>query len=118
MPDNDEVVYFLMPDGTEVSNDPRYHDEKYREHLLAQMENTGNAVEVRLAGTNEDEDDLDEEDGDETQEIERLSAEALHELTKEQLSAYAKSLKAAGVDFSTRGIKTKEDLINAILAAS
>jgi hypothetical protein len=35
------MVKFLMPDGTEVSNDPRFDLEKAREEMLASKPNTG-----------------------------------------------------------------------------
>lgn len=37
----DDMVVFLLPDGTEVSNDPRFQWEKMEEQLLAQQENLG-----------------------------------------------------------------------------
>lgn len=47
-----DVVVFLLPDGTEVSNDPRFYEQKMREQILAQQrellanstENTGAAT--------------------------------------------------------------------------
>ena len=45
MPDSDEkAVVFLLPDGTEVSNDPRYYNEKLREQILATYDNPGHAT--------------------------------------------------------------------------
>jgi hypothetical protein len=38
---SDDIVKFLMPDGTEVSNDPRFDQEKALEKALASRENTG-----------------------------------------------------------------------------
>jgi len=43
---SDDIVKFLMPDGTEVSNDPRWAAEKMaqaQEDLLGSVPNTGNA---------------------------------------------------------------------------
>lgn len=31
MADNDEIVFFNMPDGSKVSNDPRFNPEDYEE---------------------------------------------------------------------------------------
>lgn len=41
--DTKDVVYFLMPDGSKVSNDPRFDQEEAREELLASTPNTGDA---------------------------------------------------------------------------
>ena len=35
--ETDDVVVFLLPDGTEVSNDPRFYEKKMREQILAQQ---------------------------------------------------------------------------------
>jgi hypothetical protein len=43
---DEKIVKFLMPDGSEVSNDPRWHAEqaaKAQEELLASTPNTGHA---------------------------------------------------------------------------
>ena len=39
--DTAEMVVFLMPDGSKVSNDPRFDIEQAREDMLASRENTG-----------------------------------------------------------------------------
>lgn len=36
-----DIVYFLMPDGTKVSNDPRFDLEEAREEMLAAQPNKG-----------------------------------------------------------------------------
>lgn len=37
----DDIVYFLLPDGTKVSNDPRFHMAEMYEQMMAQQENLG-----------------------------------------------------------------------------
>lgn len=39
-----KFVTYEMPDGTLISNDPRYQDHLTREQILATMENTGRAT--------------------------------------------------------------------------
>jgi hypothetical protein len=58
-PEEDEVVTYLLPDGTEVSNDPRFHESKMRDQLLAQqremltqsVENSGRATVPSTPGS-------------------------------------------------------------------
>lgn len=40
---NEDTVFFLMPDGTKVSNDPSFDQAKAREEVLSSTPNTGTA---------------------------------------------------------------------------
>ena len=109
MPDsNNKTVVFLLPNGEEVSNDPRFMDEKYREHLLSQTENTGNAVDVKFIET---EFNQEPSDPSEDRDID------LEEMTIDQLKNHIKELRANGVLVDTKGVKTRTDLIEAIVSS-
>lgn len=111
MPDEEKAVVFLMPDGQEASNDPRYLNEKLMEQFLATRENTGNAVDTKPfiePEFNRDSDD------DTPAEVEL----DIEEMTVEQLKARVKELREAGVDVDTNGVRTKSELVAAIQAAN
>lgn len=112
MPDSDtQTVFFLMPDGQKVSNDPRHFHEEYRAKMLESMSNTGNAVEVEFidpasqAGVEEASTDGNEAPVD------------LESMTGAQLKDYVKALRDNGVEVDVTGVKTKADLVKAIEAA-
>lgn len=118
-----EPVVFLLPDGTEVSNDPRFYEEKMRQQILEQQrelltkstENTGRATGpsprggdvstfsgrdiqdpdgARQAAKEESEEGSDEEQGDQ-----------YDDMTVEELKAEA---EARNIDIS--GVRKKSEL--------
>ena len=112
MPDStDQTVFFLMPDGQKVSNDPRYFDEEYRAKLLESMNNTGNAVEVEFA------DPAAQAEVEETQGASTEDNDDLKSMTGAQLKDHVKTLRDNGVEVDVTGVKTKADLVKAIEAA-
>lgn len=107
MGDTKEPVVFLLPDGTEISNDPRHADAKMRAQLEQQMAtfypNSGN-TRVILDDEAEDEESEDEGDG-------------LEYLTADELKAHVQELKDQGIEVNTAGVKKKSELVDAIRAA-
>lgn len=109
MGDTKEPVVFLLPDGTEISNDPRHADAKMRAQLEQQMAtfypNSGN---TRVILDDEAEDEESEDEGED---------DGLEDLTADELKAHVQDLKDRGIEVNTAGVKKKSELVDAIRAA-
>lgn len=97
MPDNKPVV-FLMPDGTEVSNDPRFFESQMAKQIAGQQ---GIPADTGQTSSSAD---------DEPVEL----PENFEELKGAELKALAKDLKSKGVEIATAGVTTVVGLREAI----
>lgn len=127
--ESNEPVVFLLPDGTEVSNDPRFYEKKMRDQLLEQQrqllanvsDNTGKATGPAPRGSDTTTftgQDIQESPKGEPaptrglatqpgeQSTEKVTGDDLDELNGDQLKAQAKLRD--GIDLS--GVKRVADL--------
>ena len=135
MPSNDnEPVVFLMPDGTEVSNDPRFFQKEMAKQLAEQQAYVRPATE---AGPNANVAPVRDETGQATTmgngeatpldpddlQTDGASADPLppvvlpdnfEEMKGSELQELAKGLKQRGVEIDTAGVKKVGDLREAI----
>lgn len=112
MPDNDKAVIFLLPDGTKVSNDPRHHEEKLMEKLLAKQAYSGHAMpDVKPDNVETSDSDAPPLGENEPQE------KALDDMTGKELKAKVTQLSEQGIQVDMTGIKLKSELVNAIQKA-
>jgi hypothetical protein len=127
-PSTDEPVVFLMPDGTEVSNDPRFFQKEMQKQLAEQQKHVRTATE---AGPDANKPPVPDEVGKSTvmgngeaTPLTDPSAESVtdpvelpenfEELKGDELKALAKSLKSRGVEISTTGVRKTDELREAI----
>lgn len=89
MSDENGPVIFLMPDGTEVSNDPRFFQMRMSEQVAASSPSSLSDTEVSLPSN-------------------------FDELKGKDLQALAKDLQSKGVDIDTAGVTKVGDLREAI----
>ena len=138
--ESDKPVYFNLGDtGVEVSNDPRYFDEQYREKVLEEMENTGRATRhdadvaaelgtgnpvgtmdglqaqqpglpVRIVG-------VDSSVAGQTEEKDELLEKDESDMTVGELKDHVKELAGQGVEVDTSGITKKSELVKRVKAA-
>lgn len=106
MPDTDQPVYYTLPDGTKVSNDPRFFEQLEKEKAEASLEIP--KEEVTLSETPAPK-------GSDSSEV--ATSDGLDELTSEQLKVRLVELRAAGVSVNTTGITRKAELVEAIRKA-
>jgi hypothetical protein len=110
MPDSDKPVVFLLEDGTEISNDPRWKAAQFADQLDRQnavWEAQAQAAarqEAKLFAekAGEGEDDVEEDDGGDH------SGSDFSGLTINQLKSEAAE---RDIDLKKAGVKTKTDLI-------
>lgn len=140
MPDTDEKVVFLLPDGTEVSNDPRYYNEKMREQILATYDNpgvatptmaqmhaelgTGDPLSVTTGAqvfppSNLAPPDLRKQLSAQDDDVDPDSDDEtpLEEMTGSELKARVRELRDSGVEVDTAGVTKKSGLVAAIKKA-
>lgn len=137
--ESDKPVYFNLGDtGVEVSNDPRYFDEQYREKVLEEMENTGRAtrhdadVAAELGtgnpvgtmdGLQAQQPGLpvtivgDTRNAGQTDEKDELLEKDESDMTVDELKAHVAELKEQGVEVDTSGITKKSELVKRVKAA-
>lgn len=129
MSDDNSPVVYLMPDGTEVSNDPRFFQNQMQEQLAAQQVHVREATE---AGPNANVAPVPDEVGKSTimgngEATPLLSSSSdssdsaevelpanFDELKGKELQALAKDLRSKGVEIDTAGVTKVGDLRNAI----
>lgn len=129
MSDDNEPVVFLMPDGTEVSNDPRFFQREMVKQLAEQQAHVRTATETRseagpvplhtgggtVLGNGEatpvSRDDLvDEEAAGNDVSL----PDNFEELKGKELQSLARDLKSKGVEIDTAGVTKVGDLREAI----
>jgi hypothetical protein len=109
MAQSKDPVVFLLPNGTEVSNDPRYYQEKMRQQIINQNQARVMDASGENTGTSVDDDDSIDMDED---------AKPLEEMSSAELKAEVARLKAEGVEVDTSGVKNKKTLVERIQAAT
>jgi len=105
MPDTSSPVFFLLPDGTKVSNDPRFTPDADTPEDVVQGQPSPHAeiaTSVDLIQGSVQPDN---------------QPKSLDEMTAEELKLELARLKDAGVEVNTLGVKKKADLVAAIKAA-
>ena len=105
MPDEPNPVFFLMPDGTEISDDPRWREQQFRKRIDSEQAELKASVEKAAR-----EQLLSDQASTLTlpEEAEEISGKRspLDDMTVEQLKAEALEL-----DLDISGIKKKSELI-------
>lgn len=117
MPDTDEPVVFLLPDGTEISDDPRWKAKKFREQIEQQNANLQaqadfSAKEQARLFAEEDASRAEVNAESEEEEDEGDHAEsAFSGLTVAELK---KEASERDLDLAALGVKKKSELIAAL----
>lgn len=111
MPDSKDIVTFLTPTGEEISNDPRYHQEKMRQQVEAQMQVQEVEQPAQVPPQPNPDDMTSEEDTDEDNE-DNEDDDGLESMSGNELKAVA-----AEEDVDTKGLTKKSELIAAIREA-
>ena len=105
MPDTTEPVFFLLPDGTEISDDPRWREQKFREKIDAEnaelKRSAEKAAREQIKNDKSSTSEMPEEDAE-------ISGKAISfgHMTVEQLKE-----EAAERDLDISGIKKKSELV-------
>lgn len=128
--DEDKPVFFLLPDGTEVSNDPRYFNEKLQEQILANQENIGHATVsddeahrqlgtggARSSATGADLADANRLPAPGSQPADEDLSKGVEDMTVPELKEHVEMLRSKGVEVDTTDVTKKSQLVAAIQAA-
>lgn len=115
MPDMDDApVFFLLPDGTEISDDPRWKANKFRSQLEQQSANL--AEMARFAAEEQARQDAilraEEEGEDDPEDMEPEVLSKYDQMTVPELKAAAKEL-----DLDITGLKKRSELVNLLRTA-